>query len=169
VELEIFRTITPAGGKPPASPPAGQPWKILAEKDLAPPTQSASAAVPIALSDAELAQFKSSAWTFYLRALTRGFRRHPVLSDWSNPARRVLQNVSEPPEGIQVETKKRAGDSLSSTPNSFLRLSSATRRSNPGKGMPIALTPWTGQGTSARPRRKSTSKRADRTNRAGVL
>ena len=108
VELEIFRTITPAGGKPPASPPAGQPWKILAEKDLAPPTQSASAAVPIALSDAELAQFKSSAWTFYLRALTRGFRRHPVLSDWSNPARRVLQNVSEPPEGIQVETTERA-------------------------------------------------------------
>jgi hypothetical protein len=117
LEVEIFRAISPPVTPPPPSPPgpvaAGQgpgglPWKTFFEKDLGPAATSGSASLSVALTEEELAQFRNSTWTFYLRTLTRGFRRHPVMSEWSNSVRETLQNVSEPVRMVEVEATEKA-------------------------------------------------------------
>lgn len=108
LEVEIFRVITLPMGKPPASPPGGSPWKTFLEKDLGSPPRSPSVALEVAVTDAELMQFRDATWTFYLRTLTRGFRRRPVASGWSNAQSRTLQDVSQPVGPIQIQTTEKA-------------------------------------------------------------
>ncbi len=107
LEVEIFRVITLPTGTPPASPPSGPPWKTFLDKDLGSPPHPPSTALTVALTDAELAQYREATWTFYLRTLTRGVRRRPVVSAWSI-ASRVLQNVSQAVGPIQIETTEKA-------------------------------------------------------------
>jgi hypothetical protein len=108
LEVEIFRVITPRGGTAPSSPPAAPPWKTFLDKDLGPQPRTPSATLPVAIPDAELGRFTDATWTFYLRTLTHGFRRRPVLSDWSNAVSEILQNVSEPLGSLQIETTEKA-------------------------------------------------------------
>lgn len=106
LEVEIYRAIEPSATSTPAFPPGGPPWRTLPERNLVSPSGPAS--VSVAIADDELAKSIHSAWTFYMRSLTRGFRRRRVVSDWSNPARHVLENVSVPVGAIEIKSTEKA-------------------------------------------------------------
>jgi len=87
LEVEVFRSIVPAGQKPPTGEPELQPWTTLRASDLSRPTNDQKISYIAALSEQEFGQWEGATFTFELRALTRGFRRRPLESQPSSRSR----------------------------------------------------------------------------------
>ncbi len=130
IEVQIFRSVTPAGQKPAEAPAALKPWVILPSQDLTRYTQTQTGKVEYVepLSDQEFPQSVGSTFTFAVRALTRGFRGRPVEGEFPNVAQVAVLDVSGPPENIRARTTEKAvelswsrpGQSLSGHPISNL-------------------------------------------------
>lgn len=104
LEIEIFRTVTPAGQKPAPATSAATPWKTLEPGDLAHHTQGEAVKVASALSEQEFSQAIGSTFAFAVRGLTRGFERRPIPGEWSKAAQVTLLDVSAPVEGLGGQT-----------------------------------------------------------------
>jgi fibronectin type III domain protein len=148
IAVQIFRSVTPAGQKPAEAPPALKPWVVLPSHDLTRYTQTQTGKVEYAepLSDQEFPQSVGSTFTFAVRALTRGFRGHPVESEFSNMTQVAVLDVSGPPENLEARTTEKAvelswsrpGQSLSGHPISNL---SGYRIYRSERGQPSSLQP----------------------------
>jgi len=108
LEVEIFRTVTAAGEKSPETSASPNPWITLTEADLNQSAQGRKMTHIARLPDEEFNRLQGSTFTLTLRALTRGFRRHPVESEFSNSVRLALLGVSAPIENLQARTTEKA-------------------------------------------------------------
>jgi fibronectin type III domain protein len=148
IAVQIFRTVTPIGQTPAEKPAALKPWVVLPSQDLTRYTQTQTGKVEYVelLSDEEFPQAVGSTFTFTVRALTRGFRGHPVESEFSNMTQVAVLDVSRPPENVQARTTEKAvelnwsrpGQSLSGHPISNL---SGYRIYRGERGQPGSLQP----------------------------
>lgn len=108
LEVEIFRTNTPAGGDT-SNPPAGfNLWLTLSARDLARYQQGEKIVVPVTLSPDEFQQAQKAALAFGVRTLTRRFRHRPVVSELSNVVHTSVLDVSEPVKDLQVRATESA-------------------------------------------------------------
>ena len=110
LEIEIFRTVTPAGQKPAAITGAGAPGTQLPPGDVARYTRDERIEYPSPLSEQEFSRSAGSTVSFAVRGLTRGFRGRPLLAEVSNTASATLLDVSGPVEGLEVQTTEHALD-----------------------------------------------------------
>ena len=108
LEVEVFRSIVPAGQKPPTGEPELQPWTTLRASDLSRSTNDQKVNYTAALSEQEFSQWEGATFTFELRASTRGFRRRPLESQPSNTVYTVLLDVSEPVQNLEVRPTEKA-------------------------------------------------------------
>ncbi|MGD0921272.1 MAG: hypothetical protein ABSA70_05835 [Terriglobia bacterium] len=106
LEVQVFRTVTPPGRDNPNTPTWASPWLTLPAEDLTRHTEGEKVVLPIALS-AEEPQ-PGSTFVFAVRALTRGFRRRPVESGFSNAVQATVLDVPEPVKDLQVHAAEHA-------------------------------------------------------------
>jgi fibronectin type 3 domain-containing protein len=111
------------GQKPAEAPAALKPWVILLSQDLTRYTQTQTGKVEYVelLSEQEFPQSVGSTFTFAVRALTRGFRGHPVKGEFSTMAQVALLDVSGPPENLRGRTTEKAIELSWSRPGQSLR------------------------------------------------
>ena len=108
LEVEILGAVA-ASGLP--APPVGgalSPWKILAGDDLVRAKQGEKVVFPFALSEEEFRQKRGATFSFGVRSLTRGFRRHPIESDPSNVVQAILVDAPVPVANVQVRAEEHA-------------------------------------------------------------
>lgn len=108
LEFGIFRTIAAPGQKPSAPSPDSSPWVSIAAKT---PDQNAAAekiTYAARLTNEEYDRWQGSTLSFTVRALTRGFRNRPIMSEISNAAQTSLVAVSGPVENLRVDTTEKA-------------------------------------------------------------
>lgn len=108
LEIEIFRAVTPAGQPSPAVATETKPWATLFATDLSRYAKNSKMTYPDRLSDAEFAQNQGAMFTYRLRALTRGFRRHPRVGEISNAAEITILNVLPPVRNLTVKSTETA-------------------------------------------------------------
>lgn len=108
LEIEIFRTLTPRGEKPPTLPATADPWVTLLANDLVRLAHGEKITFPSRFSDQEFNASQGTTFTFAIRALTRGFRRRPIEGGLSNPVQITLLDVSGPVENLQLRTTEKA-------------------------------------------------------------
>jgi hypothetical protein len=110
LEIEIFRTVTPAGQKPAPAVSAKTPWMTLGPSRLARTPQDEKVEVPDVLSEPEFSQAVGSTFVFEARGLTHGFERRPIPAQWSNAAEATLLDVSAAVEDLEGRTTEHAID-----------------------------------------------------------
>lgn len=108
LEIEILRTVTPAGQKPTPPGSVATPWKTLEPSDLAHHTQDEKIRVPSGLSEQEFSQAIGATFAFAVRGLTRGFERRPIPGEWSKAAQVTLLDVSVPVDGLGGQTARQS-------------------------------------------------------------
>jgi len=106
LEVQVFRTITPPGHDNPNTPTWASPWLTLLAEDLTRHTEGEKVVFPIVLSVEEFQQ--GTTFVFAVRALTRGFRRRPVESGFSNVIQATVLDVPEPVKDLQVHAAEHA-------------------------------------------------------------
>jgi hypothetical protein len=106
LEVQVFRTVTPPGRGNPNTPTWASPWLTLLAEDLTRHTEGEKVVFPIALSVDEFQQ--GTTFVFAVRALTRGFRRRPAESGFSNVVQATVLDVPEPVKDLQVRAAERA-------------------------------------------------------------
>lgn len=106
LEVQVFRTVTPPGRDNPNTPTWASPWLTLPAEDLTRHTEGKKVVFPIALSAEESQQ--GSTFVFAVRALTRGFRRRPVESGFSNVIQATVLDVPQPVKDLQVQAAEHA-------------------------------------------------------------
>ena len=108
VTIDIFRTITPAGGQPGQPDTNGAPWLSLQPKDLPAYLHAGKLVYPIELSPQEFNRLQGSTFSFAVVPFTRGFRGHKRRSAPSNMAQVPLLDVTQPVTNFQVKTTQTA-------------------------------------------------------------
>jgi len=104
LEIEIYRTETPPGQAPSTTQVPSSPLTTLLLTDLARFAQGRKFTCPVTFTEEELQRGQGLLFTFQLRALTRGFRRRPAFSEFSNSAPATLLGVSGPAENLRART-----------------------------------------------------------------
>jgi hypothetical protein len=102
LEIEIYRTQTPPGQAPSAARPPSNLLTSLLITDVTRYARDQQFTCPVTLTGEEFQRGQGSLFTFQLRALTRGFRRRPLLSEFSNLAQTALLDVSGPAEDMRA-------------------------------------------------------------------
>lgn len=108
LEIKIFRTITKPGEKLTATPAGSDTWVTLAAHDLDQFAQGEKIIYLARFSDTEFAQLEGASFTFAVRGLTHGFRKHVLESEPSNIVRATLLDISGPVENLQIKTTEKA-------------------------------------------------------------
>ena len=117
VEVEIFREIgapVTAQSPRPNSNSAislsiiGSPWVTLEASELARLARGQKVVYLDRLSEPQFASSLGSTFSYGVRALTRGFRRHALLSELSNRADATLLDVSGPVVNLKAVTTEKA-------------------------------------------------------------
>lgn len=119
IEVEILRAVTARGEQPPETAPDNL-WITLQPTDLLQHTQSDKIFFPAPLPDQEFDRMQGMMFTFAVRALTRGFRHHPVESDVSNTVRITLLDVSGPVKNLETRATEKAIELSWAPPTSSL-------------------------------------------------
>jgi hypothetical protein len=104
LEIEVYRTQTPPGQAPSTAQLPSSPLTTLMLTDLARFAQGRKFPCPVTFTEEELQRGQGLLFTFQLRALTRGFRRRPAFSEFSNSAQATLLEVSGPVENLRART-----------------------------------------------------------------
>jgi len=107
LEIEIFRAAMYVG-QPHAPEFPAQPWVTLTPDDINRFRQERRLAYVVRFSQEELQRSQGTALAFTLRSLTRGFRRRPVHSEFSNVVQAMLLDVSVPVEDLQARVTEEA-------------------------------------------------------------
>jgi hypothetical protein len=103
VEIDIFRTISPAGLQPEPPEASGKPWMTLASKELSLYTHAGKVEYPLQIPPQDFQQEVGQTFSFSVVGLTRGFRGHPRRSVPSNIAQATLLDVAAPVENLVVK------------------------------------------------------------------
>jgi len=108
VEVDILRTISPAGQKPGPPDAGAAPWLALPPKELPRYTRAGKVDYPLQLSPEEFRRQQGSTFSFVVIALTRGFRGHPRKSAPSNVVQAPLLDVTQPVANLAVKASQTA-------------------------------------------------------------
>ena len=107
LEIEILRAFLPPGSEPPKSPPLAL-WASLQPAQWMHYTTDRKVIYPARLSEEEYKNWLAEDSIMTVRTLTRGFRRRPVESDFSNLVRIRLLDVSAPVDHVESKTTEKA-------------------------------------------------------------
>lgn len=121
IEIEIFRVTTAPGGTPHNKPAALSPWMTLGPNDLTQHARGDEVALSSQVSEAEFSRLRGATFTFWVEALTRGFRRRPIRSESSKPAQMTLLNVSGPVRKLHIVPHEKALELRWSPPEGLQR------------------------------------------------
>jgi hypothetical protein len=119
VEVEIFREITPPSTArsqaTPADPKSAvpssaptDPWVTLGAADLTRLARGPKVVYADRVPGRQFGSSVGSIFAYRVRALTRGFRGRPILSEISNRAAATLLDVSGPVQDLKVVTTEKA-------------------------------------------------------------
>lgn len=108
IEIEIFRATTVPGETARNNPAALSPWMTLRPSDLTQHTRGDKVALGSQFSEEEFSRLRGATLTFWVGALTRGFRRRPIRSESSQPAQMTLLNVSDPVRKLHIVPHEKA-------------------------------------------------------------
>lgn len=102
VELELFRTIAPAGQNPQPPDTHADPWITILPHDIADYSQGPKIVYPFHLTAQDIQQRQGATYAFSVVVLTGGFRKHPHKGEPSDVAEAKIVNVAEPPQNLSV-------------------------------------------------------------------
>jgi hypothetical protein len=108
LELQVFRSVTPAAHQTPNTSIGSDPWRTLLAVELTQYRQGTKIVFPVTLSEQEFRQGQGATFTFAVRSLTRGFRHRPLESALSNVAHITLLDVPKPVRDLQVRATETA-------------------------------------------------------------
>ncbi|MEJ2007884.1 MAG: hypothetical protein P8Z30_06970 [Acidobacteriota bacterium] len=108
VQIDIFRTLAPAGQKPAAPDTSAAPWQSLLPRELSRYTRAGKLEYPLQLSPQEFRGQQGSTYSFVVITFTRGFMGHPRKSEPSNLAQATLLDVTEPVTNFTVKGSQTA-------------------------------------------------------------
>lgn len=108
LEAEIYRMVSPMQSKPGAAFTSGTPWLALSAGDIKRDTHDKKLIYSAKLSDDEFKQGLGQITTVAVKTLTRGFRHHPLESQFSNSVRISFLEVSDPVQDLSIEPTEKS-------------------------------------------------------------
>jgi hypothetical protein len=108
VQIDIFRSVSPAGAPPTIPGTSGNPWISLVPQQLQTYVNGGKVNYPLQFSPQEFKQDVGSTFTFLVIGLTRGFRGRPRRSAPSNVGQATLLDVAAPVSNLAVRPSQDA-------------------------------------------------------------
>ncbi|MGE5327081.1 MAG: hypothetical protein ACM3NO_08580, partial [Deltaproteobacteria bacterium] len=108
LEIQIFRTVTPAVAPP--APPQGMstPSLTLGADDVRPFTVEGKVEYAWKIADRDYADTLGDTYAFSVRGMTRGFRNRPIEGELSPTASTTLLDVSGAPGNLRARSTEKA-------------------------------------------------------------
>jgi len=107
-QIDIFRSVSPAGAPPTIPGTSGNPWISLVPQQLQTYVNGGKVNYPLQFSPQEFKQNVGSTFTFLVIGLTRGFRGRPRRSAPSNVGQATLLDVAAPVSNLAVRPSQDA-------------------------------------------------------------